>query len=104
MFISRRQQEKYHTKRKKLYVCFIDLEKALDRVQRKVLECAMRKKGKREVLVRPVMSRCEGEMTRRVSRRESCKKSIMLKERRYMCFVDQEKVFDNVPRKVLAWK
>ena len=26
-------------------VCFVDLEKAFNRVQRKVLECAMRKKG-----------------------------------------------------------
>ena len=36
---------------KKLYMCFVDLEKAFDRVQRKVLEWALRKKEISEVLV-----------------------------------------------------
>ena len=33
--------------------------------------------------------------------REGCKKSIMLKEKRCMCYMDQEKVFDREQRKVL---
>ena len=33
-------------KEKKLYMCFFDLEKAFDRVPRKELEWAMRKRGK----------------------------------------------------------
>ena len=35
--------------------------------------------------------------------RESCKKSIMVKEKLYMCFVDLEKAFNRVTRKVLEW-
>ena len=34
--ILRRMQEEYHAKGKKLYTCFVDLEKALDRETRKV--------------------------------------------------------------------
>ena len=34
VFIMRRMQEEYHAKGKKLYMCFVDLEKALDRVSR----------------------------------------------------------------------
>ena len=44
MFILRGLQEDYHAVGKKLYMCFVDLEKAFDRVLRKVLACAMRKK------------------------------------------------------------
>ena len=43
VFILRRMQEEYHA-RGKLCMCFVDLEKAFDRVPRKVLEWAMRKK------------------------------------------------------------
>ena len=39
---------------------FVDLEKAIDRVPRKVLEWAMRKKELSEVLVRSVISLYEG--------------------------------------------
>ena len=45
VFILRRLQEQYHDKGKKLYMRFVDLEKAFDRVPGKVLEWAMRKKG-----------------------------------------------------------
>ena len=38
VFILRRLQEEYLDKEKKLYTCFVDLEKAFDRVLRKVLE------------------------------------------------------------------
>ena len=47
-------------KEKKLYMCFVDLEKTFDRVPRKVLEWALRKKTIQEVLVRSVMSLYEG--------------------------------------------
>ena len=45
VFILRRIQEEYLAKQKKLYMCFVDLEKASDRDQRKSKEWAMRKKG-----------------------------------------------------------
>ena len=41
-------------------MCFVDLEKAFDRVPRKVLEWALRKKVIPLVLVRSAMSLCEG--------------------------------------------
>ena len=43
MFTLKKLQEKYHGKGINLYMCFVDLEKALDRVLRKVLEWAMKK-------------------------------------------------------------
>ena len=43
--------EENNAKGKMLYMCFVELEKAFDRVPRNVLECAMRKKGIPEVLV-----------------------------------------------------
>ena len=64
VFILRRMQEEYQAKGKKLYMYFVDLEKAFDRVPRKVLEWAMRKKEIQEVLVRSVMSMYEGAKTR----------------------------------------
>ena len=44
-------------------VCFIYMEKAFDRVPRKVVEWAMRKRGVPEVIVRAVMSLYEGAKT-----------------------------------------
>ena len=38
VFILKRMQEEYHAEGKKLCKCFVDLEKAFDRVPRKVLE------------------------------------------------------------------
>ena len=57
-----RLQEEYLDKEKKLYMYFVDLEKAFDRVPRK--EWAMRKRGILEVMVRAVMSLKEGAKTR----------------------------------------
>ena len=37
-------------------MCFVDLERAFDRVPRRVMEWAMRKKGLPEILVKAVMS------------------------------------------------
>ena len=45
-------------------MCFVDLEKAFDRVSRKVLELALRKKEIPVVLVRSVMSLYDGVKTR----------------------------------------
>ena len=47
VLILRRLQE-YLDKEKKLYMCFVDLEKAFDRVLRRVLEWAMSKRGNGE--------------------------------------------------------
>ena len=44
IFIVRRMQEEYQ-KDKKLHVCFVDMEKAFDKVPSKVMVKAMRKKG-----------------------------------------------------------
>ncbi|XP_014786440.1 uncharacterized protein LOC106880826 [Octopus bimaculoides] len=38
MFIVRRLQEEYRDKEKELYLCIVDLEKAFDRISRKVIE------------------------------------------------------------------
>ena len=64
LFILRRMQEKFRGREKKLYMCFVDLEKAFDRVPRKVMEWALRKKGLAEVLVQAVMSLHEGSRTK----------------------------------------
>jgi hypothetical protein len=64
IFILRQLQEKYLGKKKCLYYCFVDLEKAFDRVPRKVIEFALRKKGVEEKLVQTVMRLYEGARTR----------------------------------------
>ena len=64
IFIVMRMQEEYQKKDKKLYMCFVDMEKAFDRVPRKVMEWAMRKKGLSEVIVRAVVSLYDGAKTR----------------------------------------
>ena len=56
IFIVRRLQEEYQNKNKKLYMCFFDMEKAFDRMPRKVMVPPMRKNGLLEVLIWIVMS------------------------------------------------
>ena len=60
LFVARRMHEEYRLKKKKLYTCFVDIEKAFDRVSRKVMDWAMRKKGLSEVIVRAAMSLYHG--------------------------------------------
>ena len=64
IFMVRRMQEEYQKKDKKLYMCFVDMEKAFDRVPRKVIEWVMGKKGLSEVMVGEVMSLYYGAKTR----------------------------------------
>ena len=64
IFIVRRMQEEYQKKDKKLYMCFVDMEKAFDRVPRKVMEWAMRKKGPSKIIVWAVMRLYDGAKTR----------------------------------------
>ena len=64
IFILRQLQEKYLGKKKCLYYCFVDLEKAFDRVPRKVIEFALRKKGAEEKLVQTVMRLYKGARNR----------------------------------------
>ena len=45
-------------------MCFVDLEKAFDRVPRRVMEWAMKKKGLHEILAKAVMSLYEGAETK----------------------------------------
>ena len=54
--ILRGMQEENHAKGRKLYMCFVDLDKVFDRVSRKVLEWAMRKTEIPIGLVRSMMS------------------------------------------------
>ena len=60
IFIVRQLQEKHLTANKPLYMAFVDLEKAFDRVPRDVIWWAMRKLGIDEWLVRLVQSMYEG--------------------------------------------
>ena len=64
IFILRKMQEEHQKNDNKLYMCFVDMEKAFERVPRKVMEWAMRKKGLSEVMVRAVISLYDGAKTR----------------------------------------
>ncbi|XP_046849817.1 uncharacterized protein LOC124443369 [Xenia sp. Carnegie-2017] len=59
-FVLRQLQEKFLEKDRELYMVFVDLEKAFDRVPRKVIEYALRKKGVTENMARAVMETYEG--------------------------------------------
>ena len=56
-------QEGYQKEDKKLYMCFVDMKKAFDRVPRKVMEWAKSKNGLSEVMVRTVVNLCDGAKT-----------------------------------------
>ena len=62
VFILRGMQEEYHAKWKSC-MFFVDLEKAFDRVPRKALEWAMRKKGIPYFFIKSVMNLYEGVKT-----------------------------------------
>ena len=51
-------------KKKNLYIGFVDLEKAFDRVPKKVMEWANRKKKVAEVMAKAVMSLYDGAKTK----------------------------------------
>ena len=44
LFILRKMQKEYREKDKKLYMCFVDLEKAFDRVPKRVTQWELSKK------------------------------------------------------------
>jgi hypothetical protein len=60
IFILRQIQEKFLEKNKELFLVFVDLEKAFDRVPRSLIEWAMRRKGVPEYYVKVVNSMYDG--------------------------------------------
>ena len=58
IFVVRQLQEKYPAANKRLYMAFVDLEKAFDRVPRKVIWWALRKLGVDEWIVHLVQGMC----------------------------------------------
>ena len=63
IFIVRQMQEKFLEKKKELWMAFIDLEKAFDRVPREVVWWALRKRGVDEWLINVIKSMYEGATT-----------------------------------------
>ena len=64
IFLTRQLQERYRGKHRELLWAFVDLEKAFDRMPRKVVEWAMRRLGVEEWLVRAVMAMYKHARTR----------------------------------------
>jgi len=63
IFIVRQIQEKFLAQKKDLWIAFVDLEKAFDRVPREVLWWALRQSGVDEWIVRVIQSMYEGALT-----------------------------------------
>ena len=63
MFITRQVQEKFMEGNRKLYWCFVDLEKAFDRVPREVVYWSLRKRGVPERLIGMIKSLYAGART-----------------------------------------
>jgi len=63
IFIVVQMQEKFRAEEKKLYLGFVDLEKAFDGVPREVIRWAMRKLGVEEWLISAVMFMYTGAKT-----------------------------------------
>ena len=63
IFIVRQMQEKYLAKKKVLWMAFVDLEKAFDRVPREVVWWALRKVGVEEWLIKVIKSMYVGVTT-----------------------------------------
>ena len=64
IFILRQVRKKYIEKNRNLYLTFLDLEKAFDRVPRKVLWWALRKRGIPEWIVSAVQIMCQNARSR----------------------------------------
>ena len=64
LFLVQRLPEKHRAKDKRMYMCFVDLEKAFDRVPRGMMEWPKRKKDLPAILVKAVMSLYEGAETK----------------------------------------
>ena len=64
IFVVRQLQEKFQAANKRLYMAFVDLEKAFDRVPRKVIWWAMRKLGVEEWVIRLVQGMYENARSR----------------------------------------
>ena len=64
IFIHRKMVKSYLKINRKLYICFVDLERAFDQVPRKVIEWALRKKLVPERLDQAVMSMYKRAKTR----------------------------------------
>ena len=63
IFIVRQLQEKYLEKKRELWMAFIDLEKAFDRVPREVIWWALRESGVEEWLISVIKSMYDGATT-----------------------------------------
>ena len=63
IFIVRQIQEKFLAKKKELWMAFVDLEKAFDRVPREVLWWALRQSGVEEWIMEVIQSMYEGVTT-----------------------------------------
>src|SRR5207245_5599924 len=70
IFIVRQLQEKYLAKKKDLWMAFIDLEKAFDRVPREVLWWALREVEVDEWLIKVIQSLYERSEERRVGKED----------------------------------